>query len=111
VRNYIWECTYPFYGNLELVNIKCKVVQFLRTVYKLIIIHSLRFLCFLSNFRLAGVVFIIFGLYSVLWGKGKEVEQARIADEVEAATKYCEKEDSESWLHLHVNGKSRQDPN
>ncbi|KAL3725791.1 hypothetical protein ACJRO7_030770 [Eucalyptus globulus] len=60
---------------------------------------------------LAGVVFIIFGLYSVLWGKGKEVEQARITDEVEAATKYCEKEDSESWLHLHVNGKSRQDPN
>ncbi|KAI3407367.1 WAT1-related protein [Psidium guajava] len=60
---------------------------------------------------LVGAVFIIVGLYSVLWGKGKEAKQARIADAVEVTAKHRQKEDSESQLHLHVNGESRKDPN
>ncbi|XP_030529636.1 WAT1-related protein At1g09380-like [Rhodamnia argentea] len=59
---------------------------------------------------LVGAVFIIVGLYSVLWGKGKDAEEARINDAVEASAKHHEKEDSESQLHLHANGESRQDP-
>ncbi|KAF7851095.1 hypothetical protein BT93_L4556 [Corymbia citriodora subsp. variegata] len=60
---------------------------------------------------LVGAVFIIVGLYSVLWGKGKEAEQARITNEMEAASKHCEKGDLELQLHSHMNDESRQDPN
>ncbi|KAK3415988.1 hypothetical protein EUGRSUZ_H01303 [Eucalyptus grandis] len=60
---------------------------------------------------LVGTVLIIVGLYSVLWGKGKEAEQARIADEMEAAGKYREKEDSELQLRPHVNDESQRDTN
>ncbi|XP_030529634.2 WAT1-related protein At1g09380-like [Rhodamnia argentea] len=58
-----------------------------------------------------GVVFIIAGLYFVLWGKGKEAEKARITADMEEAGKYHEKEDSELQPHPHANNESRQDPN
>lgn len=78
-------------------------LQFLRrSIYKLAMMDSLRFLCFLLNFRLVGAMFIFAELYSVFW-VGKEAKQARITMEVEAATKYREKEDSETWIHLHAN--------
>lgn len=78
------ERTYLFYGNVRLRYIKCEAAQFLRTIYKLAMMRSPRFQCFLLNFRLVGAVFVIFGLYLVLWGKGKEAERARITNEVEA---------------------------
>ncbi|KAI6695427.1 hypothetical protein NL676_023137 [Syzygium grande] len=60
---------------------------------------------------LVGAVFVIFGLYLVLWGKAKEAERARITNEVEAAAEYRKKEDSELQHQPHANGESRQDPN